>query len=64
MELMSVLHNHTDLLVHFFIKELEHTWRVKFMESKEIYLKNKKDVDQIQVIIDMKGSKLKDLTNK
>ena len=34
------------------------------MESKEIYLKNKKDVDQIQVIIDMKGSKLKDLTNK
>lgn len=64
MELMSVLHNHTDLLVHFFIKELEHTWRVKFLESKEVYHKNKKDVDQIQVIIDMKGCKLKDLTNK
>ena len=62
MELMSVLHNHADLIVHyFFIKELEHTWRVKFQDSKEMYLNIKKDVDQIQVIIDNKGSKFKDL---
>jgi len=30
MELMTALHNSTDMLVHYFIKELEHTWRVKF----------------------------------
>ena len=64
MELMSALHNSTDLLVHYFIKELEHTWRVKFVESKEIINSNKMGVDQIKLIIDMKGMKLKDITNK
>jgi hypothetical protein len=56
------LHNSTDLLVHYFIKELEHTWRVKFADSKEFVYKQ--GVDQILLIIDMKGSKLKDITNK
>lgn len=50
------------MLVHYFVKELEHTWRVKFPDSKEFV--NKNGVDQILVIIDMKGSKLKDITNK
>ena len=64
MELMSVLHNSTDMVVHYFVKELEHTWRVKFQECKEVFNKNKISVDQMKVIIDMKGMKLKDITNK
>ncbi len=39
LELMEVLHNSIDILVHFFIKELEHTWRVKFPDSKEFVYK-------------------------
>jgi len=35
LELMQVLHNSTDALVHYFVKELEHTWRVKFPDCKE-----------------------------
>ena len=62
MELFQALHNSTDLLVHYFIKELEHTWRVKFADSKEFVYKQ--GVDQILLIIDMKGAKLKDMTNK
>mmetsp|Transcript_13489 Transcript_13489/g.22967 ORF Transcript_13489/g.22967 Transcript_13489/m.22967 type:complete len:210 (+) Transcript_13489:365-994(+) len=59
---MQAVNNSVDLLVHFFIKELEHTWRVKFQESKEFVFKQ--GVDQIKVIVDLKGSKLKDLSNK
>jgi hypothetical protein len=62
MELMSALHNCSDILVHYFIKELEHTWRVKFTECKELV--NKKGVDQFSLIVDMKGMKLKDISNK
>ena len=43
MELMSAVNDSKDLLVHFFIKELEHTWRVKFADCKEFV--NKKGVD-------------------
>jgi hypothetical protein len=64
MELMGVLHNCADIMVHYFIKELEHSWRVKFQECKEMIHKNKQGVDQIKVIVDMKGMKLKDITNK
>jgi len=39
MELMSAVNDSVDLLVHFFIKELEHTWRVKFADSKEFVYK-------------------------
>ena len=62
MELMSVVHDSVDMLVHFFIKELEHTWRVKFADCKEFV--NKKGVDQMVAIIDLKGAKQKDLQNK
>lgn len=62
MELMSAVNDSIDMLVHFFIKELEHTWRVKFSDCKEFV--NKKGVDQIIAIIDLKGAKLKDLSNK
>jgi hypothetical protein len=44
------------------LKELEHAWRVKFSESKEVL--NLPGVDQLVVVIDLKGSKLKDLSNK
>ena len=60
---MSTLHNCGEILVHYFIKELEHTWRVKFQDCKDI-LSIKGGVDQIKVIVDMKGLKLKDITNK
>ena len=59
---MNVLHNSVDILVHYFIKELEHAWRVKFPDSKEFV--HKEGVDQINLLIDMKGTKLKDITNK
>ena len=62
MELMSAVGNSTDLLVHYFIKELEHTWRLKFPDCKEFI--HKQGVDQIVMIIDMKGVKLKDMTNQ
>lgn len=57
MEIMKSVDN----LVHFFIKELEHTWRTKFPDCKEFV--NKKGVDQIVAIVDMKGTKLKDMSN-
>ena len=59
---MSVLQNSVYKLAHYFIKEMEHTWRVKFPDCKEFVYKD--GVDQIKVIIDMKGTKLKDITNK
>ena len=59
---MAAFNNSVDKLVHFFIKELEHTWRVKFVDCKEFVYKN--GVDQIKVIIDMKLTKQKDITNK
>lgn len=61
-ELMAAIHDSVDLLAHFLIKEMEHTWRVKFPDCKEFI--NKAGVDQIKVIIDMKGAKLKDINNK
>jgi soluble cytochrome b562 len=59
---MGALHNQMDILIHFLVKELEHTWRVKFPDCKEFVYKH--GVDQMIVIVDMKGSKLKDITNK
>jgi hypothetical protein len=43
MELMSAVNDSVDLLVHFFVKEFEHTWRVKFADCKEFV--NKSGVD-------------------
>jgi hypothetical protein len=49
-------------LIHYMLKEVEHTWRIKFSDCKEFV--NKEGVDQLVLIIDLKGAKLKDLTNK
>jgi hypothetical protein len=59
---MELLHNSVDALVHFFVKELEHTWRVKFPDCKEFV--HKQGVDQIVLIVDLKGAKLKDISNQ
>lgn len=59
---MSAVHNQIDMLALFIIKELEHTWRVKFPDCKEFVYKH--GVDQINIIIDLKGAKLKDITNQ
>ena len=59
---MSTVNNSLDQLVYFFIKEMEHTWRVKFADCTEFV--NKQGVDQMIVLVDMKGSKLKDCSNK
>ena len=56
---MSALHNSIDILVHYFIKELEHTWRVKFPDCKEFVYKQ--GVDQIVLLIDLKQAKMKDM---
>lgn len=51
-----------ETLIHYMLKEIEHTWRIKFSDCKEFV--NKEGVDQLSLIIDLKGAKLKDLTNK
>lgn len=51
-----------ETLIHYMLKEIEHTWRIKFSDCKEFV--NKEGVDQLILIIDLKGAKLKDLTNK
>ena len=51
-----------ETLIHYMLKEVEHTWRIKFSDCKELV--NKEGVDQLVLIIDLKGAKLKDLTNK
>lgn len=51
-----------ETLIHYMLKEIEHTWRIKFSDCKEFV--NKEGVDQLVLIIDLKGAKLKDLTNK
>ena len=39
MELMSALKDKPEVLVHYFIKELEHTWRVKMPDCTEFVFK-------------------------
>lgn len=43
LELMSALNDKPDVLIHYFIKELEDTWRVKFPDCTQFV--NKKGVD-------------------
>jgi hypothetical protein len=51
-----------ETLIRFMLKEVEHTWRIKFNDCKEqLYPAG---VDQFNMIIDLKGVKLKDLSNK
>jgi hypothetical protein len=51
-----------DILIHYFLKEVEVCWRMKFSECSGAYSKD--SVDQIVLLIDLKGAKLKDLSNK
>ena len=45
----------TKVLIRYMLKEIEHTWRVKFPDCNS---------DQFVIIIDLFSLKLKDLTNK
>jgi hypothetical protein len=44
------------------LKEVEMAWRMKFGECQQFVYKD--GVDQMIVIVDLKGAKLKDLSNK
>lgn len=51
-----------EVIIHYVLKEIEMAWRMKFSECQSFVYKD--GVDQIIVIIDMKGAKLKDLSHK
>ena len=51
-----------EVLIHYMLKEIEMAWRMKFGECQSFVYKH--GVDQIVLIVDMKGAKLKDLANK
>lgn len=48
-----------ETLIHFMLKELEMAWRMKFGECQSLVYKE--GVDQMTVLIDLKGAKIKDL---
>jgi hypothetical protein len=50
-----------EVLIHYMLKEVEVAWRMKFSECQSVYSKG---VDQIIVLVDMKGATLKTLQNK
>ena len=50
-----------DTVTKFIIRELEHTWREKFDRCEQI---SKQKVDQIRLVIDMRGATLKQIANK
>jgi len=51
-----------DVLIHYMLKELEMAWRMKFSDCQEGVYKD--GVDSLVLIVDLKGAKLKDLSNK
>jgi hypothetical protein len=51
-----------ETLIHYSLKEVEHTWRIKFEECHE--KAHREGVDQMVLVVDLKGIKLKDLSNK
>lgn len=51
-----------EALIHFMLKEVEMAWRMKFSECQSFVYKD--GVDQIILVVDLKGAKLKDLSNK
>lgn len=59
-ELFEVANAET--LIRYMLKEIEHTWRIKFGDCKEFIYKA--GVEKLIVIIDLKGAKLKDISNK
>jgi hypothetical protein len=52
----------TDVLIKYMLKEVEMAWRMKFSDCKDAVYKD--GVDSMVLIIDLKGAKLKDLSNK
>ena len=58
-ELMAQTNPET--ITKFIIKELEHTWREKF---DIVQTKMRVNVDQFRLVVDLKGAKLKQITNK
>ena len=62
-KLMELLQStNPENITKWIIKEMEHTWRDKFERCEQVYKPQK--VDQIQLIIDLKGATLKQITNK
>jgi len=51
-----------EILVKYFVKEFEHTWREKFDQCQSSC--KIKVVDQIRMVVDLKGTTLKAITNK
>ena len=51
-----------EVISKFFLKEMEHTWREKFDKCMEAA--GGRIVDQIRIVVDLKGASLKQLTNK
>lgn len=51
-----------ETLIRYMLKEVEHTWRIKFGDCKEFVYKG--GVEQLLVIFDLKDAKLKDMSNK
>ena len=50
-----------DVLIKYMLKEVEMAWRMKFSDCKDaVYSAG---VDSMVLIIDLKGAKLKDLSN-
>jgi hypothetical protein len=51
-----------ELLIRYMLKEVEMCWRLKFSDSQSyVYSKG---VDQLILILDLKGASLKNLQNK
>jgi len=51
-----------ETVIKFMLKEVEHAWRVKFQECQTLV--HPATVDQLVVVVDLKGANLKDLANK
>ena len=51
-----------NILMQYMLKEIEQAWRMKFSECESLV--HKAGVDQLVLIVDLKGAKLKDLSNK
>jgi hypothetical protein len=51
-----------EVLIHYMLKEVEMAWRLKFPDCQDAV--HKEGVDAMVLIVDMKGAKIKDLSNK
>lgn len=61
-KLAEIMKNTTpDTVTKFIIRELEHSWREKFDRCEQV---SKQKVDQMRLLIDMRGGTLKQIANK